>query len=78
MTIQIKGSLTKSRNPKEYNVTITNEVGTIIQVLGDGYCLIKFDQFKVAKKTRLNGGVKFVDVPLEWYVHEIDFYLKQN
>jgi hypothetical protein len=64
MTIQIKNTLNKSRNPTEHKIRLENQVGELIQVVGDGYNLIEFKHIKVKGQT------------LQWYVHENDFFIK--
>lgn len=73
MTIQVKNILTKTRNPSEHNMKLENKVGEIIQVVGDGYCLIEFNDLKHPGMTKYAGyGAK----KLQWYVHENDFFIK--
>lgn len=62
MKVQLKSELTKTKpHPKK---DIRNQTGWVKHVLSDGYCLIQFDKIFIAK-------------PLQWYVHDTDFYIKQ-
>lgn len=67
--ITINDKLTKSRNPVELGFKLEGHQGQIIQALDDGYNLIKFEQFKIRKQVKINRRVRYVFVPLEWYVH---------
>lgn len=69
MNIKVKPSLTKSRNPTEHKIRLENQVGEIIQVVGDGFNLIKFNQFTISRKNRKE--------VLEWYIHDADFFLEK-
>ncbi len=65
MRLQVKHTLTKTT---EYKENIRNETGYCTQVVGDGYCLIQFDNiYKHTKHGKKN---------LLWYVHENDFFIK--
>lgn len=70
MNIQIKTTLTKTRNPKEYGFKLENRKGEIIHTLDDGYSLVKFNELNINKK-----GTGKIEA-LEWYVHESDFHLQ--
>lgn len=67
MKIIINSKLVKSRNPTEHKIKLENQSGEIIQVVGDGYNLILFKQFKITRKKKSEY--------LEWYVHDTDFHL---
>lgn len=67
MKIIINSKLVKSRNPTEHKIKLENQSGEIIQVVGDGYNLILFKQFKITSKNKSEY--------LEWYVHDTDFHL---
>jgi hypothetical protein len=69
MNIKVKEKLIKSRNPSEYKIKLENQVGDIIQILGDGFNLVKFKQFKIRRKLKQEY--------LEWYIHDLDFYLEK-
>lgn len=71
--VQIHSTLSKSRNPTEHGFRLQNEIGTIIQSLEDGYCLIKFEKFQIKKKVSENRKTKWIFYPLEWYLHKDDF-----
>lgn len=68
MNIQIKSTLTKTRNPKEYGFKLENRKGEVIQTLDDGYNLVKFNELSISRKGKFEA--------LEWYVHESDFHLQ--
>lgn len=70
--IQINAKLTKSRNPTEHGFKLEGHQGQIIQSLDDGYNLIRFEQFKIRKQVKINRRIKYVLIPLEWYVHNDD------
>lgn len=69
MKIKVKQTLTKSRNPKEYKIKLENQIGMLIQVLGDGYNLVRFEQFKIVRKGKSES--------LEWYIHDLDLFLEK-
>lgn len=78
MTVQIKDTLKLTRNPTEYDFKLQNRTGTLLQVVGDGWCRIEFEGlfiriFYKEKKRRMSKLVH-----LEWYVHEQDFYISQQ
>lgn len=64
MNIQIKSTLTKTRNPKEYGFKLENRKGVIIQTLDDGYNLVKFNELSISRRGKFEA--------LEWYVHNDD------
>lgn len=70
--ITINDKLTKSRNPVEHGFKLECATGQIIQSLDDGYHLVKFNQFKIKKQIKVDRRVRYVYLPLEWYVHEED------
>lgn len=70
--IQINYKLSKSRNPVEHGFKLEGQQGEIIQALDDGYNLVKFEQFKIKKQIKVDRKVKYVIVPLEWYIHTED------
>lgn len=76
MNIQIKPTLTKTRNPKEHGFKLENHKGEIIHSLDDGYHLVKFDQFSIKKKVTIERKTTWKFEALEWYVHESDFHLQ--
>jgi len=73
MTIQIKQTLSKTRNPLELGFTLNKRLGECIQVVGDGWCLIKVRDLYIKKMVKINGKNTFKLFQLEWYVHENDF-----
>lgn len=76
MNIQIRSTLTKTRNPKEHGFKIEGHRGELIQSLDDGYHLIKFDQFSIKKQVKIDSKTTWKFEALEWYVHEADFHLQ--
>lgn len=78
MTIQIKNTLTKSRNPTEYDAIVTDKVGEVLNALGDGYYLIRFESIKLKKMVKINHKKMLKLVALEWYVHEDDFFMDEK
>jgi hypothetical protein len=68
--VRMVGEFKKSRNPLEHGIVLNGKIGYVIQVVGDGYCLIDFPQFIVKRKFKME--------TLEWYVHETDLYLTNN
>lgn len=74
--IEVKSELTKSRNPEEYEIRLENQIGEIIQILGDGYCLIEFSQFKIKMPVKKKSVKTWQFTSLMWYVHEDDFFSK--
>lgn len=70
--IQINSKLTKSRNPLEHGFKLEGHQGQIIQSLDDGYNLIKFSDLLIRKQVKINRRVRWMLVPLEWYVHNDD------
>lgn len=62
MNVQLKSELTKTKPYPDKD--IRNQTGWVKHVLSDGFCLIQFDKI-------------FRATPLQWYVHEEDFYIKQ-
>ena len=70
--IQINDTLTKSRNPSEHGYKLEGQKGEVIQVVGDGFNRIKFNQFFLRKQVKINRRVRWMLVPLEWYVHDDD------
>lgn len=75
MHIKVKSQLSKSRNPTEYGLKLENQIGEEIQVLGDGYSLIRFAQFEIKVQVKINSTKKTQLQPLEWYVHDNDFII---
>lgn len=61
MRVKIKKELKHSLSPPKHR--IVNQIGEIVQVVGDGYCLIEFYQFMDGKYC------------LQWYVNDTDFYI---
>jgi len=76
MRIQLKSILTKTRNPTEHGFKLENVKGEVIQVVGDGYCLVKFDNLEIKKEVKVDRHKVVKFVKLEWYVHETDFFIK--
>lgn len=72
MTIQVNSRLTKSRNPSEHDYKLENQKGEIVHRLNDGFNLIRFDQFKIKEMKRIDNKKKWVEVSLEWYIHDDD------
>jgi len=77
MRIKVKRQLSKSRNPSEHGIRLQNQTGELIQVVGDGFNLIRFDQFKIKVAVKINSSKKKKLESLEWYVHENDFYIDE-
>lgn len=75
MIIQVKQELSKTRNPTEHGYELQGQKGEIIQTLDDGYNLIRFDEFKIKKQVTIKRKTQWIQVPLEWYVHDTDFHL---
>lgn len=75
MEIQVKDTLTRSRNPTEYKIRLENKIGNIVHVLPDGYNLIKFKEFNFRVKHKEGKKTVWRYEPLQWYIHETDFYL---
>ena len=75
MTIQVNSKLTKSRNPLEHEITLHNSKGEVVQQLDDGYNLVRFLQFRIKKQIKESRKVKWIFVPLEWYVHSDDLHV---
>lgn len=69
MKIKVKQVLTKSRNPKEHKIKLENQIGELIQVVGDGFNLIRFNQFTIIRKNKKE--------VLEWYIHDMDFFIQK-
>lgn len=40
-------TMMKSRNPTEHGIRINQEIGKIVQIVGDGYIRLRFDKFKI-------------------------------
>lgn len=72
--IHINNKLTKSRNPLELGFKLEGQQGQIIQSLDDGYNLVKFNGLLIRKQVKINRRIKWLLVPLEWYIHKEDFY----
>lgn len=77
MLIQVKHLLTKTRNPSEYDITLERQKGELLTVLGDGYCLIEFED-TITKSVKVDSMKIQKKVKLQWYVHEQDFYIPQR
>lgn len=63
--VKIKSELNHSMSNQCNEVR--NQIGYIIQILGDGFCLIEFPQYIVKRKFKME--------IMEWYIHELDLYL---
>lgn len=70
--ITVNSVLTKSRNPVEHNFDLRNQEGEIRHMLPDGYCLIRFHQFKIRKKISQFKRTIWVFEGLDWYIHKDD------
>jgi len=68
MTVQINNKLLKSRNPIEHELRLENQIGKVVQCVGDGYNLIEFESLKIKNKKKR----------LQWYVHVEDFKKIEN
>lgn len=77
MRVTVKHSLSKTRNPSEHKIKLENQTGELIQVVGDGWCLVEFE-YKIVKKIRVDSKTQFVNERLQWYIHELDFFIKQD
>jgi hypothetical protein len=75
MIVQVKNQLTKGRNPSEHGLKLENQQGEVIHMVGDGYVLIRFEQFKIRQQKKINSQKIALTIALEWYVHDTDFYL---
>jgi hypothetical protein len=82
MTIQVNSKLTKSRNPVEHGYYLENKIGNVIQLVGDGWCLVEFAirvearRIDRVKRNRFGEPNKRTKDCLQWYVHDTDFFLK--
>lgn len=76
MRIQVKHKLTITRNPTEHGFSLENKKGEMIQIVGDGYFLVRFDDMRIRKDVKVNNRKTFKLLNLEWYVHENDFFIK--
>lgn len=68
MIIQIRHKLTVTRNPTEHGFSLEDKKGELIQITGDGYYLLRFDDMRIRKDFKVNGRKTFKLVPLEWYI----------
>lgn len=68
--IQVNEALTKTREPKEYNLKVSGQKGKIVHRLPDGYSLVKFEHLKFKKMIRWKKGKM---MPLQWYIHREDY-----
>lgn len=73
--ITINDKLTKSRNPTELGYKLERQQGRIIQSLDDGYNLVRFNGLLIRKQVKINRRIKWMLVPLEWYIHNDDVSL---
>lgn len=77
MNVQINPKLTKSRNPIEHGLKLEGQKGEIIQTLDDGYNLIRFVTLKIKKQVNIKRKTQWILVPLEWYIHDVDFIIQK-
>lgn len=76
MNILVNNTLTKSRNPSEFEFNITGQTGTVVsQIKYEDCYLVEFPQMEVKTKfkiwaTKKNGWTM---KPLKWYVYKEDF-----
>lgn len=75
MVIQVKPTLTATRNPTEHGFDLRKQKGEIVHVLGDNYTLVRFKQFKIQKKIKEGKRTRFETRDLDWYVHDSDYFI---